>query len=96
MVVGCVPVTNNQPGYNCSNYVCINPDNTWSVTLINKEGVNLSFVVNMKQVVSAIEVARLTAPSITSTSGTTFAGSMVNYDGTFTAAPEEKTINKSK
>ncbi len=89
-----VAVNNDQPGYNCSNYVCVNADNTWSVTLINKGNVSLSFTVKRQQIISTIQVARLTAPSITSTTGTTFAGSTVNADGTFTPAPEQKTINE--
>ncbi|HEY2583268.1 MAG TPA: glycosyl hydrolase family 79 C-terminal domain-containing protein [Mucilaginibacter sp.] len=75
----------NQPGYNCSVYASINSDNKRVVTLINKDDSNdFYFTVQAKSATSAIQVARLTAPAITSTGNVTFAGSSVTDDGIFT------------
>ena len=87
---------NDQPNYNFSNYACLNADKTITVTLINKDTITLSVNIQMDKTVSSIEVSNLTAPSVTSTTGTVFAGSVVNADGTFTPAPKKYTINQNK
>ncbi len=80
-------IVNPRADNNCAAYACLNADNSYSVTLINKEtSKSFSFTVNLTAKASTISVARLMAPSITSTTGTTFAGSAVNVDGTFTPA----------
>lgn len=92
-----IPATITDPRdyNNCSVYACTNSDNTYSITLINKEdSKNFSFTIQLSKTASTIKIARLVAPNITSTSGVTFAGSTVNPDGTFTPADnEQSTIN---
>ncbi len=90
-----IPATINDPRdfNNCSVYACANTDNTYSVTIINKDVKDFAFTVQLSKTASTIQIARLTAPSLTSTTGTTFAGSSVNDDGTFTPSAQEKTIN---
>ncbi|CAN5390389.1 glycosyl hydrolase family 79 C-terminal domain-containing protein [soil metagenome] len=69
---------------NCSVYASVKPDQTYTVTLVNKEdSKNFAFTIQLSKTASSIQVFRLEAPSITSTTGTTFAGSTVNSDGTF-------------
>jgi hypothetical protein len=91
-----ISTNNDQPNYNFSNYACLNPDKTITLTLINKETQNLSVNIQTGKTMSSIEVSSLTAPSVTSATGTTFAGSTVNDDGTFTPAPKKYTINQQK
>lgn len=70
---------------NCSIYACANTNNTYSITLINKEDKkDFAFTVQLNKTATNIKIARLAAPDITSTTGVTFAGSSVNTDGTFT------------
>jgi hypothetical protein len=92
-----IPADINHAEYNCSAFACINPDNSQSLTLINKDDSNnFSFTVQPGKHVSTIQISRLSAPSITSTGGVTLGGNMVNADGTFKlGTPEEFTINKS-
>ena len=91
-----VPATVTAQGNNCNAYACVNPDGSYSVTLINREEIkNLNFNIQLSQSASTIQVARLTAPSITATTGVTFAGSAVKTDGTFEAGTiEHYTINQ--
>jgi hypothetical protein len=90
------PTSNNTPTYNCSAYASANTDNTWSITLINKEeNENIPFTINSSKIASSIQVVRLNAPAVTSGAGTKFAGSAVNSDGTFNPAITERySINK--
>lgn len=90
-----IPATINSSGYNCSAYASANADNTWSITLINKETTeNISFTIQSGKTVSSIQIARLTAPSVISATGTMFAGSAVNSDGTFNPViTEQQVIN---
>lgn len=94
-----VPVTidADHSANNCSAHACVKADNTLSVTLINKETEkDFSFTVQLTKPTTTIEVIRLTAPSVTSTTGTTFAGNTVSADGNFTPAITEKyTVNMS-
>ena len=92
-----ISAANNQPGYNCSTYAAVNTvNNTTSVTLINKDDINnLSFTIQAGKTVSNIEIAWLTAPAITSTTGLTFAGGKVKPDGTFVPAPTEYAVNQT-
>ena len=79
---------------NCTTHACIYPDGTYAVTLINKDTESFSFTVQLDKTRSNILVYRLLAPTITSTTGTSFAGSNVNADGSFNpASSEQKTIN---
>jgi hypothetical protein len=79
-----VPITFTHPEYNLSAHACVNADGTYAITLINKEvESSFAFTIQLSKAASSVQVARLTAPSITSAS-TTFAGNMVNEDGTFT------------
>jgi len=80
---------------NCSTYACLNEDNSRTVTLINKDDSrNFVFTVQLQKTAQSIAIYRLLAPTITSTTGTIFAGSAVNSDGTFAPSTiEEKTIN---
>jgi len=69
---------------NCTVYAAANKNGSYSVTLINKETAkNFSFTIQLTKTASAIKILRLTAPTIESTSGTTFGGSSVAPDGTF-------------
>jgi hypothetical protein len=90
-----IPTTSSGSTY-CSAYTSLNPDNTYSITLINKDDVNdYSFTVQLSKTTSAIEVVRLKAPAITAAIGITFAGSAVNADGTFTPSVKEQyTVNQ--
>jgi hypothetical protein len=78
-----IPSTISNPDY-CSAYACAKADGTYAFTLINKdEKNNYSFNIQLNKTASGVQIARLTAPSVTATTGTTFAGAMVNADGTF-------------
>lgn len=85
-----LPATLEQTGYNISAHACINKDKTYTITLINKE-VNSGFAFNVQlsHPTSAVKVLRLAAPDIASGDGTTFGGSVVNNDGTFTPSSTE-------
>jgi hypothetical protein len=89
-----VPTTTSNSSY-CTAYTVANPDNTYSVTLINKDINNdYSFNLQLSKTASSVQIARLIAPSITSTTGITFAGASVKPDGTFApGAKEEYTVN---
>jgi hypothetical protein len=77
--------------YNCSVYACAHPDNSWSVTLINKDAANnFSFTIPLSQKSATVQVARLKAPSLTTAAGTTFGGGTVNADGTFKPSVAEQ------
>lgn len=77
-----LPATMGTTAYNCAAYASISGNSTY-ITLINKDTNNLSFVVQLGLNASRIQIARLTAPSITATTGITFAGSAVNADGSY-------------
>ncbi|WP_259071923.1 hypothetical protein HDF24_04170 [Mucilaginibacter sp. X4EP1] len=79
---------------NCTTHACSYPDGSYAVTLINKDTESFSFTIQLDKTVNNILVYRLLAPTITSTTGTSFAGSGVNADGSFSpASSEQKTIN---
>jgi hypothetical protein len=79
-----VPVSISHAEYNVSAHACVSADSTWSVTLINKElKSSFAFTIKLNKTASTVQVARLQAPDITSATGTTFAGSLVNADGSF-------------
>jgi len=91
-----IPATINDPRdyNNCTAYACMNANNTYSVTLINKEDAkNFDFTIQLTKTASTIKIDRLIAPSITSKTDVTFAGSAVNADGTFVPSSEEHTVN---
>jgi hypothetical protein len=85
-----IPTSISEPRL-CSAYACIKADNSCSVTLINKDDTNnYAFTVQLTKTASTIQIAWLTAPAITATTGVTFAGSAVSANGTF----ETKTIEQ--
>jgi len=60
-----IPAIISDPGF-CSAYACVKADNNYTVTLINKDETNkYSFTVRLNKTASAIQVLRLTAPSVT-------------------------------
>ncbi len=82
---------------NCSAYACANSDNSYSITLINKEDKkDFSFTMQLSKTAASIKVARLTAPTITSATGVTFDGTSVNTDGTFTPETTEQRVINGK
>jgi hypothetical protein len=77
-----IPATSsNFPGL-CSVYACSKPDNSYTLTLINKDD-KQDYVINVQltKTASSVQIARLSAPSITSSAGITFAGAAINSDG---------------
>jgi hypothetical protein len=87
-----VPATVAANSYNCTAYACINGNSTY-VTLINKDTNNISFTIQLTKDATNLQIARLTAPTITSTTDITFVGSSVSADGTFkTGTPEQYAI----
>lgn len=84
-------VINPNENDNYGVHSCVNADRSTSVTLINKEvSKDFLFTIQMSKGAANIEVARLTAPSITSATGVTFAGSTVNDDGSFSPDISER------
>lgn len=81
---------------NYSVHSSISPDRSTSITLINKElEKDFVFTVQLSQAASMMSISRLSAPSVTSSTGISFAGSTVNDDGTFSpATTEEYPINQ--
>jgi len=89
-----VPATISTSAYNCTAYACINGGATY-ITLINKDTNNIAFTVQVSRNASVINVARLTAPLITSVNSVTFAGAGVAADGTFkTSATEQYSVSQ--
>ena len=91
-----VPVEASNPHYNCSAFACIKPNNTYTITIINKElNKDIYFTVQTSKTATDISIMRLQAPSITATENIRFAGSTVSQDGTFTpGAAEQKHGNQ--
>lgn len=74
-----------------SAYACVKSDNSYVLTLINKdEKNNSSFTIMFNKSASGIQIQRLTAPAVTAATGITFAGSTVNTNGTFEAKTTEQ------
>ena len=92
-----LPVTFSDSRYNVSAHATISAGKTYSITLINKEvESSFAFTIQLGKTASNVRVARLTAPDITSATGTTFAGSMVNADGSFVPnITEQYNINQN-
>jgi hypothetical protein len=88
-----ISTTQNTTAYNCTTYAGTKTDRTKLITIINKDTVNLSYTIVNTNVIANIEVERLTAPSIISTTGTTFAGAAVTDQGIFTPAPTKYYVN---
>ncbi|MGZ3929475.1 MAG: glycosyl hydrolase family protein, partial [Mucilaginibacter sp.] len=77
--------------YNCTAYACANSDNTWSITIINKEETKgFDFNIHLSNNASHVDVARLTGPSMTSSNDIKFAGNTIAPDGTFSEAALEQ------
>jgi hypothetical protein len=90
-----IPATIADPRdyYNLNAYACIKSGNAYSITLINKdETANYSVTVQLSKAATSMTVDRLTAPSVTSKTGTTFAGSAIKADGTFTPSTKEQAL----
>jgi len=90
-----VNITNKSSNYNA--YACSTSSGGYTMTIINKEQKkNISLTVNAGKTVASINVMRLTAPAVNSTTGITFAGAAVQSDGSFSPAIQEGTqIGKS-
>jgi hypothetical protein len=88
-------IVNARENDNCSVYAC-EGDSATTITLINKEvSKNFAFTVQLSKTASTIQIARLTAPAVTATSGISFAGTAVNADGSFNPATAKKyTVNQ--
>lgn len=80
----------------CSAHTCM-ANGAYSVTLINKSiDTDFDFNIIPGKKITSVNISRLNAPSITSATGTKFAGSQVNADGSFSPlAGEEVTVNKT-
>jgi hypothetical protein len=91
-----IPVTSNESAYNLSVHACVSTDNSYLITLINKDAINnFSFNIQLSKTASTVKIDRLTAPAIDSKTKITFAGSTVNPDGTFVpASTEQYTVNQ--
>jgi hypothetical protein len=91
-----IPAKTGATNFNCSAYACVKADNSYTVTLINREEKNnITFNIQVGVTASSIQIARLTAPSITSTANVTFAGSATNANGAFTpGATVLQTVNQ--
>ena len=89
-----VNIANNSSNYNA--YAC-STNEGYTMTIINKEQKkDISLTVNAGKNVASINVMRLTAPAVNSTTGITFAGAAVQSDGSFSPAnQEESQIGKS-
>jgi hypothetical protein len=93
-----IPATITENQYNCSAYVTTDGGGSLYFTLINKEENKVfSFNIQVSKTISSVNVSRLSSPSITSPTGTTFAGATVSPNGSFTAGatgPVAFTTNK--
>lgn len=93
-----IPVTlDNSSGYKISAYATVKPDQSVVLTLVNKDTAPFSFTVQSGQLINSAQIARLSAPSITSTTGITLGSGAVNADGTFSlTASENQTVNAKR
>jgi hypothetical protein len=89
-----ITATQNSTIYNATSYAGIKSDGTKVITLINKDNVDLAFTVQTSSAIAGINVTRLAAASITSTTGITFGFNAVNSDGTFTSVASAYYVNK--
>jgi len=89
-----VNITNKSSNYNA--YAC-SANGSYTMTIINKEQKkDISITVNAGRTVTSINIMRLTAPAINSTTGITFDGAAIQSDGSFSPAhQEESQIGKS-
>lgn len=91
-----IPAKISATNFNCSAYACVKTDNSYTITLINREETNnITFNIQLSTAALSVQIARLTAPSITSTTNVTFAGSATNANGAFSpevTAPQ--TVNQ--
>ena len=79
-----VPLAIDNPAYNCSVHACVKENGACSVTLINRDQEqDIYFTLQPGKTISHITIDRLSAPSVISKTGVTFAGSTVSNDGTF-------------
>lgn len=83
------PATLTANGKLCTAYACTNGGKTY-VTLVNRDTANLSYTVTLPAAATSMSLSRLTAASITATTGITFANAAVNANGTFTPASNEQ------
>lgn len=88
-----IPVNVTNAG-SASIFACTRPDHSLAITLINRDSKDYSFSIRLSNTASSLQIARLTAPSVISTTGVTFAGGSVDADGTFEKkATEQYVIN---
>lgn len=84
-----IPVNVNANELNCNAYAC-SINGGYAMTIINKEQKrDLTLIVNAGKTVSGINIMRLTAPAVNSTTGITFAGAAVQSDGSFSPVEKE-------
>jgi hypothetical protein len=87
---------NDETIANCSAYACVNSQDDYNVTLINKEmDKDVEFTLNVGKSAGSARIWRLTAPSLDDKNNVKFAGSSVNDDGAFVpGAGENETISQ--
>jgi hypothetical protein len=91
-----IPVDIADKSSNYNAYAC-SANGGYTMTIINKEQKkDISLTVNAGKTVGSIDIMRLTAPTVSSTTGITFAGAAVQSDGSFSPSNQEQSqINKS-
>lgn len=81
----------------CNSYGAANSDGTYSLTLINKDERDVSFLVNLTRSAATAKIERLLAPAITSLDDFSFSGTKVAADGTFSPlSAEQVTVSDRK
>ncbi len=86
-----IPVNVGNKALNYNAYAC-SANGGYTMTIINKEqNKDLTLTVNPGKTVTSINVMRLAAPAVNSTTGITFAGASVQSDGSFLPANLEET-----
>ena len=85
-----IPSALSTQQYNCTAHAVTGADGDLYLTLINEDENNtFSFTVQLSNTANSAQVFRLTAPTVTSATGITFAGGTVGDDGSFTTGQTE-------
>jgi hypothetical protein len=85
-----IPVNIDNKNLNYSAYAC-STGGGYTVTIINKEQKNdISLTINAGKPVTTVNIMRLTAPTVSSTTGITFGGAAVQSDGGFSPMVREE------
>jgi hypothetical protein len=86
-----IPVDAGTKNYNYNAYAC-KTSAGYMLTIINKEQQqNISLAVSTGKTIATVNIMRLAAPSVNSTTGITFAGAAVKSDGSFAPVSTENT-----